>query len=270
MNSHSEKVRDFYNEYNHKFVQVYGNIIQAFRTKDIDKYLAYTDQSIGFFDNSIALDAGCGIAGPAIYFAKQHPTLKIEACTISGEQRLSASKLIEENKLQNQINCRELDYHHIDSAYDSKHFNVIYFLESFGHSNKQQELIHTSWNALKEEGVLYIKDLFRKEYEDEWMQLRSDEIVSSINRSYQYYVPELSEVLSSIRKKGFIIDFIRSPQVEIGDFEHLSISNEFQNIFDVDKIESWDDYVFPIDFYEIRAVKPKDYFRDLHLHHLNK
>ena len=54
-------------------------------------------------------------------------------------------------------------------------------------------------------------------------------------------------------------------------FEHLTISNEFQNLFNIGKIESWDNYVFPIDFYEILAEKPAfDPREQMHLYHMNK
>jgi hypothetical protein len=60
------------------------------------------------------------------------------------------------------------------------------------------------------------------------------------------------------------------PEVAPREFENLSISNDFQELFGIGKIETWQDYIFPIDFYEIVVQKPiiKDKSK-LHLYFLN-
>ena len=78
-------------------------------------------------------------------------------------------------------------------------------------------------------------------------------------------------MVSALRKRGFLIEFVRPPQVERDKFEHLTISNDFQNLFDIGKIDSWDDYVFPIDFYEILAEKPAfDSHEQMYLYFMNR
>jgi cyclopropane fatty-acyl-phospholipid synthase-like methyltransferase len=87
----SNDVRDFYNRYTDKFLQVYGEVIQAFRTKDVSKLLAYEMESMGLEAGNEVLDAGCGVGAPAIYFAQQLP-VQIEAVTISDVQAKQAQK----------------------------------------------------------------------------------------------------------------------------------------------------------------------------------
>ena len=97
-----------------------------------------------------------------------------------------------------------------------------------------------------------------------------DKICSDIDKAYEYNIGTLYETLSILRKKGFIIRFIKTPEVPLVDFEHLSISNEFQNLFNIGKIDSWDNYVFPIDFFEILAEKPPVITdEDKHLYFMN-
>src|ERR1700733_2509592 len=80
-----QAVGDFYNQYGDKFLAVYGEVIQAYRTADIAKLLDYEISSIGFEKGMRVCDAGCGVCGPAIYFANKCG-VKIEAVTISKNQ----------------------------------------------------------------------------------------------------------------------------------------------------------------------------------------
>jgi ubiquinone/menaquinone biosynthesis C-methylase UbiE len=271
INNNSEKVRTFYNNNTDKFLEVYGNIIQAFRTNNVSDYLDYTIKSAQFKKGESILDAGCGICGPALYFANHISDLKIDACTVSEIQAEKAKNLIEDANKKQSIFVVNEDYHNIDKIYELASFDCVYFLESFGHSNQKNSLIDSCWNVLKPGGRLYIKDLFKRLSDDEWEQLRINQICDQINDAYEYFIPTLNEVLDKIRSKGFVLNFVKIPEVDISDFEHLKISNDFQNLFNIGKISTWDDYVFPIDFLEIYATKPNiDNMKDMHLYFMNK
>lgn len=266
-----EDVKHFYNNTTDKFLAVYGEIIQAFRTKDVDKYLLYTGKNLGIQGKMKLLDAGCGVAGPAVFFAKQFPEIYIDACSISEVQIEKAKTKVLNAGLENRVFVKCCDYHNIDKEFDKDNYDRVYFLESYGHSPNKERLLHAAWNVLKPGGQVYIKDLFQREVENEWEQHYIDKICQDINLAYKYHIGSLYETLSILRRKGFIIKFIKTPEVLLDEFEHLTISNEFQNLFDIGKIDSWDDYVFPIDFFEILAEKPiipND--EERHLYFLNK
>lgn len=266
-----ESVGKYYNETTDKFLKVYGEIIQAFRTKDVKEYLDYTIKSARFNDGMRLLDAGCGVAGPAVHFAQQLPSTNIDACTISPVQLKMGEEKINSNQLSDRVKITCADYHLLDSFFQKNIFDRVYFLESFGHSNNKQKVFDAAWEVLKPGGMVYIKDLFRREVADEWEQLRINKICEQINDAYHYQIADLNDVLSIIRKKGYILHFVKIPEVELSTFEQLTISNDFQNLFDIGKIESWDDYVFPIDFYEILAEKPASNLeKDRHLYFMNQ
>lgn len=267
----ADGVADFYNSTTDKFLQVYGEIIQAFRTNDVSDYLKYTIQSADLQPGQTVIDAGCGVTGPACFFAANVKDLKIEACTISQVQVEMATQKIKERGLEQQIKVTLGDYHKLPELFAANSFDRVFFLESFGHSKNKALAIESAFNVLKPGGKLYIKDLFVRESKDEWEQLRINHICSQINDAYAYEVGNIHEVFSAIRKQGFLLNFIRPPQVDLTLFEHLSISNEFQNLFNIGKIDSWDGYVFPIDFYEILAEKPAfNTQADVHLYHMNR
>lgn len=270
-NATPQQVGEYYNDTTDKFLAVYGEIIQAFRTHHVEDYLDYTLTTARFQNGMKMLDAGCGVCGPAIHFASRLPDSSIEACTISSVQVEKGRENIKQRDLGQRVKVTEADYHKINEIYPSESFDRVYFLESFGHSNNKKKLLHAAWDVLKPGGMVYIKDLFRRESENEWEQLRIDHICGQINDAYKYHIADLDEVLSIIRKKGYILHFVKTPEVDRSQFENLTISNDFQNLFNIGKIESWDDYVFPVDFFEILAEKPiLPTAEDMHLYFMNK
>ncbi len=266
-----QSVANFYNESTDKFLAVYGEIIQAFRTNNVDDYLKYTAESMQLKEEMKVIDAGCGVCGPACFFAQNIKGLQIEALTVSEIQVEKSKQKIAERELLQQVNVIKGDYHLLNEIFEKESADRVYFLESFGHSNNKPKAINAAWEVLKPGGKLYIKDLFLRESADEWEQQRINDIAGQINNAYEYQIADMYEVLKAIRRTGFLIEFIRPPQVERDKFEHLTISNDFQNLFNVGKIESWDDYVFPIDFFEILAEKPTfNIEEDMHLYFMNR
>jgi len=266
-----KEVKKFYNQTTDKFLAVYGEIIQAYRTKDVSSYLNYTAENMRLREGMKLLDAGCGVAGPAVFFAKRFQTIHIDACSISDVQIDKAKDKVNENKVELKVFPKVCDYHTINEVYEIENYDRVYFLESYGHSADKEKLLHAAWDVLKPGGMVYIKDLFKREVADEWEQHYIDKICKDIDRAYEYHIGTLYETLSILRKKGYILKFMKTPDIPLDEFEHLSISNEFQELFDIGKIDSWDDYVFPIDFFEILAEKPiipSD--EERHLYFLNK
>ena len=96
-------------------------------------------------------------------------------------------------------------------------------------------MIEKAFRALKPGGILYIKDLFKREHPNEEDGKKIDRIVDEINKAYCYHVADLHEVLAAMRKLNFILLFVKTPEVKTEEFEHLSISNDFQNLFDMDQ-----------------------------------
>ena len=266
----AREVGNFYNDTTDKFMQVYGEIIQAYRTTDVSVYLDYTIENAELKPGQKVLDAGCGVCGPACYFASRL-AIDVEGITASEVQVEKAKEIIAGKHLQGAVQVRHGDYHQIDLLYGTNVFDRILFLESFGHSANKTLLIEKAYQALKPGGILYIKDLFKREAPNEEDGKKIDRIVAEINKAYQYNVGDLYEVLKVMRRLNFILLFVKTPEIKTSEFEHLTISNDFQNLFDIGKIITWEDYVFPIDFYEIKVMKPPfDTSVEKHLYFLNR
>jgi 24-methylenesterol C-methyltransferase len=263
-------VKNFYNNNTDKFIKVYGEIIQAFRTKDVKDYLTYTITNAELKDGQKILDAGCGVGGPAGYFASQL-NVDIKGITISDYQVTKSKEILAQKILKGSVEILQGDYHKIDSIFGENVFDRVLFLESFGHSSRQSFLLEKAFKVLKPGGILYIKDLFKREHPNEEDGKKIDAIINAINQAYSYNVADFTEVIKTIRKLNFILLFVKTPEVVTEQFEHLTISNDFQNLFDIGKIISWENYIFPIDFYEIKLMKPPfDINKEKHLYFLNR
>ncbi len=251
----AREVGDFYNKQTNNFLKVYGEVIQAFRTTDVTKLLDYQIETIGFEKGQRVLDAGCGVCGPARYFAK-HADVHVEAITISEDQVEKARNYITEEGLEGKVNVTHGDYHQLEEYYESDSFDVVYFLESFGHATNHEQVINSAWGMLKPGGKLYIKDLFIKEAAVPSLADDIQREVKNINDAYHYNIADLYEVLKFIRKKGYILSNVKTIDLPLEDFENLTISNDFQDLTGINKIENLQEYVFPVDFFEITCVKP--------------
>jgi len=255
--THSPKdVGAFYDHYNDAFLKVYGEVIQAFRTTDVAKLLDYQIGVMEMKPGMKVLDAGCGVCGPAIHFAK-HAGVEVHAVTISQEQFDRSKECIAAAGLQDKVFVYLGDYHDLIAIVGANDFDRVYFLESFGHSPYHSKAIDSAWKVLKSGGLLYIKDLFRREplLPDHVQAIERE--IKKINDAYRYNIADLYEVLRHIRKEGWILSKLKTVDLAIAEFENLTISNEFQELTGIAKIEGWDDYVFPIDFFELHCIKPE-------------
>ena len=244
----------FYDAHHKQFMNAYGSVIQAFRTQDVEDLLSYELKQIDIQAGDVVLDAGCGICGPALYFSKR-VSCRLHAITISEEQYKEAYLQIKDTG-DEQIELHLGDYHEMRHVFGSAVFDRIYFLESWGHSTQKKRLLSSCWEALKPGGLVYIKDLFRRVVPPGRAQQQIDTLISAINAGYCYAVNELNELLDTARAQGFIVRFVKTIDIELDQFEDLSISNHFQNLTGINRTHDWNNYVFPVDFMELLLYKP--------------
>jgi cyclopropane fatty-acyl-phospholipid synthase-like methyltransferase len=272
--THALSVGRFYDTHHQSFMRVYGDVIQALRTRDVTTLLDHQIRTIGLQAGQHVLDAGCGVAAPAIYFAR-HAGVRVDAITISHAQHEAARRNVAAAGLPDYVNVVHGDYHRLPEYFPAGAYDVIYFLESFGHSRAKTRLIDRCWTMLKPGGLLYIKDLFVR------VPLRPEHAapieaqVRRINDAYHYEIADLNRLIDDVRGRGFYLSSVRSVELDLEAFENLAISNEFQELTGIARIDDWNAYVFPVDFFEICCRKPLfriDQRLDRHylqnLHHL--
>ncbi len=252
---HAASVGRFYDRHHDQFMEVYGEVIQALRTRNVVDLLNYEIRSIGFEPGQRALDAGCGTAAPAAHFVRC-AKVRVDGITISNAQYQAARRRVDVEGLHERLRVVCGDYHRLTDYFASGAYDVVYFLESFGHSRDKSRLVDACWDVLRPGGCLYIKDLFARVPPRPEHRGAIDREIRRINSAYCYEIGDLNAVLDVVRRKGFVLSLLKTVDLPLDGFEDLAISNRFQELTGIARIENWDDYVFPVDFFELRCVKP--------------
>ena len=112
------KVADFYDNWSEKFLTL-TDTFQGFRTEIIEDIHRYTIEAASLSDEDIILDAGCGVGGPAFYFA-HYLKAQIYALTNSKDQiRIINSRKVKEGNKN--VHAVHGDYHEL-----SKNFQPLF------------------------------------------------------------------------------------------------------------------------------------------------
>jgi ubiquinone/menaquinone biosynthesis C-methylase UbiE len=105
------------------------------------------------------LDAGCGIGGTVVYFAKKFPDIKFTGINIVPDHIEMAKNLAKEKKVLSNTDFFVKDF--VDTDLSSNHFDAIYLMESSCYAVQKQMLIREMYRILKPGGILVITDVFR-------------------------------------------------------------------------------------------------------------
>src|ERR1043165_753708 len=158
----SEKTARYYNEWQERYDEIYGDTIQAFRPSSKDALMQYIAQSAGIKPGLKILDAGCGVGGPAIWIAEKFDVL-VSGITISEKQAEQARQTVAKKNIEHRVRIIAGDYHELQFHFDKESFDLILFLESLGHSGNSSKAIKEAYEMLKPGGAVYIKDFYYKE-----------------------------------------------------------------------------------------------------------
>jgi len=245
----------FYDEQAEAFLRVYGDVLQAFRTNDVRRLLDHEAQAMGLAEGLKTIDAGCGVGGPAVYFAQQYG-VRVDAVTVSARQAALASEKAAAAGVGDRVGVHLIDFHDLGSSFEKGSYDVVFFLESFGHSHDKPRAIEAAWQMLVPGGRLYIKDLFVRQGVTAAHQQTIDWNVRNINEAYHYEVADLSAVVRDLRRRGFILSAVRTVDIPLEEFENLTISNEFQALTGINRVDDLSTYEWPVDFFELLCIKP--------------
>ena len=241
-------VAGYYDSWTDKYLQVYGDVIQAYRPADVKELLDHTIESALLENGQSILDAGCGVAGPAIHFATSLD-VSIEAVTVSEVQVAVGKQKLMEAALKGHINLQEGYYHNLKSIYPDQQFDRILFLESLGHAEDPGKVINQAHAVTVDRGYIYIKDFFVREVANEAFKKRIDRVIGNMNRYYTYNVLDLHDTLTALRMAGYHLDMIKRPEYA----SDINIRKNFEEQFGIDVFEG--EEIMPAEWLEIRCQK---------------
>lgn len=216
-----KEVEKYYDEWTDRYIEGFGDTFQSYRTDSLPALFDYMIESSGIKNNQIIIDAGCGICGPAIYFASQR-NVHIHALTLSEYQcKISKENIKKSTDLIGKIEVQQGDFHHLEDYYPNNSVDLIYFLESLTHSTDIAKVLESCKKVLKKGGKVYIKDLYYNNVTDRKTKKEIDKAVENVNKEFCLYVEDISLLKNKIIDSGFKINLNRQLQIpfnpEIGN-----------------------------------------------------
>lgn len=158
----------------------------------------YLAAQAGIRPGDRVLDAGCGVCGPSLDIASHIPNLSIDALTLSPAQHERATQRIAEAGLTGQLCVHLHDYH--DLPFPSESFDVALFFESAGYSYNRYKLFSEVYRVLRPGGVIFLKDVFRREGELSEVEQRA---LAIMDASYVYRTETLHHTTTMLTAIGF-------------------------------------------------------------------
>lgn len=249
----AKKVSEYYDEWTDRYLESYGETIQAYRPESDEEFFDALIKSIVLKNGMNILDAGCGVCGPSIYFANKLK-LKIEAISISAEQVRIASEKIKHNNIEG-LNVQEGDFHNLRDIFPINYFDKIFFLESLGYAHTPDIVIESAFKLLKPGGQIYIKDFYPLALKNsDYCKLQKN-CLNELREIYKYNILDFSQTIQSLHSIGFKCDYIKKPSFSAEN--DCSFVFERQNgIVHLEKQQGWP--FEPYEWLEMLFTKPFD------------
>jgi len=220
-------VVEHYDKHAAVYREVFKDVFQTSRPTDLNELLAYEMASMKLEDGYRVLDAGCGVCGPSIWFAK-NKNVTIDAVTISPNQKPTAETAIAAAGLSGRVHVHVADYHKLEDIFPVNTFDTVFYLESLCHAVSFQRTLASAAKVLKPGGHLYIKDYFERDFShDPAKQARAQEFLRKCYAEYALTTVLRTEMVEMLTKLGFEIEMIE-PFPFVGDKEDLSFFVEFE------------------------------------------
>lgn len=246
----SARVARYYDDWHERYMAAFGDTFQSQRTGELGELFTHIADQAELIPGMRVLDAGCGIAGPALWLAR-HRGVNVSAVNISAVQVAEARERIGAAGLGDRVVVSLGDYHRLEELYPPAAFDAVLFLESLVHSDHPQAALAAAHRVLKPGGVLYVKDLFQRAHiADRTERARVRKVVANVNRYFCLNVKDQHDFLAALRGAGFALEWLREPPLPT---QH-DLGNAFVAANAIDIYEG--PPVTFLDWLELKARKP--------------
>lgn len=239
----AESVGEYYDEWTDRYQSSFGDTFQACRpTNPLDLH-RYVMECSGIRGGERILDAGCGICGPSLYFAK-HRDVLIDAVTISRVQVATGNRRVAEAGLDSKIKVHLADFQRLNEYFPESTFDRVLFLESFCHSADPGTTLRGVFKVLKPGGVVYIKDFFEKQCDTEVERRLVRKVVDRVHQTFLCRAPRIRDTVELLKLVGFRQQTVEpvkfSPDHSI--WRHFNEAHEF-DLYDGQTPYEWSDWL---------------------------
>jgi 2-polyprenyl-3-methyl-5-hydroxy-6-metoxy-1,4-benzoquinol methylase len=245
------EVARYYDEWTTRYLEGFGEVFQSKQAETPEKLADYYISQMGLEPGMQVLDAGCGIAGPAVHIA-QKIAVNIDCITISEVQLTMAKTHVHEAGLENQVKVYPGDFHELTQVAPQKLYDIIYFLESLVHSPDPARVLKEAYQLLKPDGVIYIKDLYEKTAYSNEEKKGILHWVKHNNKHIKLNIIKKEDLLMMLRNQGFQLECCQLMKIPTNQ----DLGNKFvvtNGIMPDPIANSLQPY---LEWYEIKAIKP--------------
>ncbi len=248
--SEPASIAAYYDAWTDRYLDCFGESIQAHRPESEESLLDYLFSRIGLRDGQRVLDAGCGVCGPARYFAAQ-ADVQICALTLSARQAEIARVRNEEAGLAARVEVSVGDFHDLPAIYGRERFDVVYCLESLSHSPDPLRAIRGAYEVLEPGGFLYIKDYFIRPCDDPEEQARVLDVVERVDGLFATKTAWSKDIRRCLDAAGFLGVFAERPRFEVNNRPW----QQFEKNNNIDLFRGQDSFDWS-EWLEIKSQKP--------------
>ena len=239
-------VERYYDETTGHYLEGLGEVFQGARPADTGQLLEYIADAAALAPGMRVLDAGCGVCGPALWFAARRD-VSVEALSISMIQVEEAGVRIAEHGLEGRVHVTKGDFHRLAEIYPEESFDRVLFLESICHAEDYKQVLSQAMRVLKPGGYVYIKDYYCVDHRSRpHMIEQANADLDAMNKIYHLAMPDLPSTVNLISELGFRIDYMRHPLFE-STREHMDRLEELVGKPWVSQTSLWP--IQPVEFY---------------------
>ena len=245
-------VTEHYEKYLEDYQATYGPVLQAVRGTDVTEILDQEIDVMELADGMSLLDIGCGLAGPAIHFARSRQ-VRITGITLGDKVAAEARAAVTKANLADRIEIVQGDFHQLENLVPAHSFDRACFLESLGHAHDRRAVLAGTFHALRPGGLLLIKDWLAIDtsHDEEWNRVRAA-IYSQVEKEYHWHMMSEEEIRADLDAAGF--EMLRISPVQTKGCGSARVDFDRRVGMDYEKVQAH--YTAPHDPYFIVARRP--------------
>lgn len=212
------EIGDYYNRVMPEVVKsiAISDTMQAYRPVNIHELHNYIIETAELRDGQTIFDAGCGLGGPARYFASKLDVRIFSWTNSFFTFQYFSDKLADERAgLRGKVYPSLSDYHTAAQIFPPKTFDRVIFLESFLHSPAPLQLLRDIHGLLKDDGILYMKEMCSEESEGNAQQKKIERAIQIGADHFKYHYLTPAQLKSLLEEAGFEVLISRKPPFEL-------------------------------------------------------